>query len=232
MKSTFTDACFLISTTVELGILITAVMSLHIPFFSWNRCSGVLSPCMTKQKQIKLWLKRLRTGSLGEGFPAIPQLALRSCSETRWVLVPQLSDQALSIPVFVIHISAGNSLVFSSERNVVVELCYKDMRDAEYHKPKKHTVLFPTLGQGQLSIETPRRYSVTFICPLLMPMLSKESDQLLQESFCREFKEATETTREPKYRQDVKQQKNGKEVGGCAPSCLKQLQQDYSDAYF
>lgn len=102
MKCTFTDACFLICTIGELGILIIVVMSLHISFSSWKRCSDVCTPRMTKLKQIKPWVKRLRNGvALGEGFLAIPQLVLRisPSSETQRVVVLQLLDQAPRVPM-------------------------------------------------------------------------------------------------------------------------------------
>lgn len=126
MKCTFTDACFLIYTIVELGILIIVVMSLHISFSSWKSCSDVRTPCMTKLKQIMPWVKRLRNGvALGEGFLTIPQLVLRISlsSETQWVLVLQLFDQELSVSMscnLSYAFPQGTAQCFSSERNVIV----------------------------------------------------------------------------------------------------------------
>jgi len=117
MKCTFTDACFLIYTIVELGILIIVVMSLHISFSSWKRCSDVRTLRMTKLKQIKPWVESLRNDvALGEEFLAIPQLVLRisPSSKTQWVLVLKLFDQGPSTPTncSLSCISTGNCLVF------------------------------------------------------------------------------------------------------------------------
>lgn len=51
---------------------------MHISFSSWKWCSDVCTPHMSKVKQIKPWVKRLRNGVvLGEGFLAMPPLVLR-----------------------------------------------------------------------------------------------------------------------------------------------------------
>lgn len=184
MKWIFTDACFLICIIVELGILTISVMSLHILLSSWKRCSDVCTPCLTKLKEIKPYVKTLRNMVvLSEGFLTIPHFVLRisPSSETWQVLVLQLFEQ-VSLWTAVL------SYMFLWEWPNVLHL--KEMQLSVLQRLDRcgtqsttNPRSFLPLGRVSSLLGRFRRYAVTFISPLLMPVSSKESEWVTVQSY-------------------------------------------------
>lgn len=114
-----------------------------------------------------------------EGLLVIPQFVLRisPSSETWWVLVLQLFEQAPSIPMscsFVLHVPGEWPNVLYLKEMWLSDRAAKACGTQSTTNPRCTELSFLPFGNSLLGKS--RTYEVTFIHPLFIPVLSKESE--------------------------------------------------------